>query len=486
MNVLHISAECYPAAKAGGLGDVVGALPKYSEAQKVSVGVVIPKYQTEWLVNHKFTPIYRGTFRIHKSYHSFTIEREKDNTLGFPLFVVNLPQMFDRTGIYNDVSGQGYPDNMERFLAFDLAVLQWLANSPSQPDLLHCHDHPTGFIPFLVKHAPGYRNLEHIPTLFTIHNAAYHGDFGWEEFYKLPWFDEDARGILDWEDRINPMAIGIKSAWRISTVSETYLEEMKHHSANGLEWLIHHEQHKAVGILNGIDAKVWDPKTDEFIEYHLEGTDIDTFKENNKAVIREKFGFDNDFPIVIFIGSLIPEKGADLLPDLIKKVIASGMKINMVVLGKGDRELMVNLCHLQQRFSGQIGVKLTYDEELAHQLYAGSDFLFMPSRVEPCGMNQMFAMRYGTIPIVRSVGGLKDSVPDIDQDKEEGRGVRFDGFSVEAGYAAIYRALNAYFFQPEKFEALRKKVMAADFSWNNSAKQYTQLYKELIEAARNI
>ena len=479
MNILHISTECYPAAKAGGLGDVVGALPKYLKQQNVSASVVIPKYQTKWLENNSFSSVYKGTIRIHKDYLPFSIEQLKTGKLDFPLFVVNLPKFFDRKGIYNDISGKGFPDNMERFLAFDLAVLEWLANSPGHPDCIHCHDHPTGMISFLMKNAPAYSSLSKIPTLLTIHNASYHGEFEWTQLYKLPWFNGEARGILDWNDQINPLAVGIKTAWRFTTVSPSYLEEIKHQGANGLEWLIHYEQHKAIGILNGIDTFVWDPETDTYLNHQLEDGNIESFKRTNKAEIKELFEFEEDFPIITFIGRLAYEKGADLLPTLIRNVFASGLQVNIVVLGTGDENVMEQLAQLESRLHGRLGVALKYDETLAHQLYAGSDFLLMPSRVEPCGLNQMYAMRYGTIPVVRSVGGLRDTVPDIGELNGIGRGIRFDQFTVQDAYLGIYRATELYYKGKEQFEAIRKRIMEVDFSWEKAAKQYLNLYKEL-------
>ena len=482
MNVLHISTECFPAAKVGGLGDVVGALPKYLKDLGASASVVMPKYQTTWLANQQFTQIFKGFVRIHKTYLPFTIEQEKGNSLGYPLFVVNLPEKFGRPGVYNDETGEGYSDNMERFLAFNLAVLHWLVNTPRLPEILHCHDHPTGLIPFLIKNSPEYKGLSKVPTILTIHNAAYHGAFGWQELYKLPWFDARARGILDWNNQINPLAIGIKTAWRFTTVSNSYLEEVKESGANGLEWLIHYEQHKALGILNGIDNEVWNPKTDEQIEFQLEDS-IEEFKAKNRAHILQKFQLENDYPIITFIGRLAREKGADLLPDLIKNVFASGLKVNLIVLGTGDRTLMNRLGELHQRLVGKLGVALTYDEALAHQLYAGSDFLLMPSRVEPCGLNQMYAMRYGTIPIVRSIGGLKDTVPDIVESNGQGRGFRFSAFNLEEAYHAIYRALDLYYNQETQFSTLREKIMDIDFSWTKAAQEYLKLYNELISAS---
>ncbi len=478
MKVLHISAECYPAAKAGGLGDVVGSLPKYLNKAGWPAGVVIPKYRSKWMEENKFSPIFKGAIRIHNYYIPYIIEKEIGDALGFPLFVVDIPGKFDRSGIYNDASGRGYEDNVERYIAFQMAVLQWISGSPGTPSILHCHDHHSGLIPFFIKHCPDFKSLGKIPTVFTIHNGEYHGSFGWQNLYLLPWFEQGARGILDWNNAINPLATAIKTAWRFTTVSKSYLEELKEWS-NGLEWLIQHEQYKSVGILNGIDTQVWDPATDSYLIHHLKG-DPTSFKNKNKQVLSRRFVFDSRLPVIAFIGRLVREKGADLLPDLISKVLDNRTKVVFLILGTGEEALMDRLWSMKRYYPDRLDLALEYNEELAHQLYAGSDFLLMPSRVEPCGLNQMYAMRYGTIPIVRSVGGLKDTVVDIDRDPENGSGIRFDDFNLEDGQRAISRAAVLYAKQKTQFEHLRNRIMALDYSWEESAANYIQIYKQFF------
>jgi starch synthase len=477
MKVLHISAECYPAAKAGGLGDVVGALPKYLTNSGVTAGVIIPKYHLKWIENHSFTPIYRGSVRLHNYYVNFTIEKEQHDTLGFPFFVVNIPSKFDRPGIYADPSGYIYGDEVERYLCFQQAVLQWIVNSPGRPALLHCHDHHTGLIPFMVKHCPEYRALAYIPTVFTIHNGMYHGAFSWSKLYLMPFFDAEARGLLDWADTICPLAAAIKCAWRVTTVSPSYLEELKQ-ASNGMEWLFYHEQHKSVGILNGIDTQVWNPRSDGYIAQHLEDS-VDHFKAANKQVLVQRFHLDPALPLITFIGRLVMEKGADLLPDLFSRILHGGMRVSFVVLGAGEPRIADALAQLRHHFPGRFHAALEYNEALAHQLYAGSDFLMMPSRVEPCGLNQMYAMRYGTLPIVRSVGGLRDTVPDIGEPDGSGRGIRFNNFSMEDGYLAIYRAAELYYNHRDTFEGIRRRVMQLDFSWERSAGHYMHIYSQM-------
>lgn len=478
MKVLHISAECYPAAKAGGLGDVVGALPKYLQQAGVSAAVIIPKYRLKWINGRQFKPVYRGAVRIHHGYVPFQIEQEVGDSLGFPLFVADIPGKFDRPGVYADPDGRGYGDDVERYLSFQQAVLQWIANSPGRPDILHCHDHHTGLIPFMVKHCPEYRTLSRIPTVFTIHNGMYHGAFSWEKFFLLPFFDGDARGLLDWADTINPLAAAVKSAWRVTTVSQSYLEELRYQS-NGMESLFWHEQHKSVGILNGIDAQVWNPANDPYIARQLRDDDIDAFKGENKDALRRHFNFDTNPPLVTFIGRLVMEKGADLIPDLIRKAMYSGMRANFLILGTGEARIERDFDRLRNEFRGRVDARLEYNEGVAHQMYAGADFLLMPSRVEPCGLNQMYAMRYGTLPIVRKVGGLKDSVPDIGEPDGRGRGIQFTQFDVGDAYWALYRGLEFCFQRLDAFKKTRYNNMQIDFSWERAAKGYIEIYREL-------
>lgn len=483
MKVLHISAECYPAAKAGGMGDVVGSLPKYLNTAASKTGVVIPKYQTSWIENHDYTTVFKGNLHIHNYYVPFTVEKAEDESLGFELFLVNMPGRFDRAGIYTDRNGKGFDDNVERYLAFQQAILHWLSKSNEKPEMLHCHDHHTGLIPFMVKHCPDFEVLKGVPTVFTIHNAEYQGAFGWENLYLLPWFERDARSLLDWNNSINPLAVAIKCAWRITTVSHSYLEELKVRS-NGLEWLIAQEAHKAVGILNGIDEYVWDPKQDFFLKYPLNGV-FEEYKLLNKQNIVNAFNLDSSLPLITFIGRLVREKGADLLPDLIAKVMNSELKVSIMILGTGEERLMNTLWQMKRFYNERFDVSLEYNESLAHQLYAGSDFLFIPSRVEPCGLNQMYAMKYGTIPIVRSIGGLRDTVYDIEEQPGTGRGICFNHFNLEDSFQAIQRAV-ALFNDKKAFDDLRQRITTLDFSWKRASRQYVELYGKLKQIREKV
>ena len=482
MQVLHISAECYPAAKAGGLGDVVGALPKYLNDLGVTAGVVIPKYDRKWYHQQTWQEHWRGAVQVGHEYIPFTIEKAAGDPLGFHFFAVNMPGKFDREGVYQPTTGGNYGDDITRWIAFQGAVLQWVSQFDRKPSVLHCHDHHTGFIPYLVKYCPYYESLADVPTVFTIHNGQYPGAFGWDHLYKLPPSDPWKTPLLDWNKTINPLATAVKTCWRLTTVSSQYLEELRRDAA-GLESLLSHERHKSVGILNGIDNEVWDPKTDHYISDHLKSysaASIKKFKNANKAKLLERFRFDPELPVFTFIGRLVKEKGADLLPDLIGSYMRAGLRGNFLVLGTGDAWVHDSLRGLKNYYPDNFDVALEYNEGLAHQLYAGSDYLLMPSRVEPCGLNQMYAMRYGTIPVVRATGGLSDTVPDLGEGFH-GRGFRFNNFSVDDALGACYRATMMYERDPKAVAAVRKRIMEVDLSWERSAQEYKELYSSMTE-----
>ncbi len=486
LKVLHISAECYPAAKTGGLGDVVGSLPKYMCQGGTLTGAIIPKYELKWINNQEWITVYGGSIRSDWRQIAFTVQQHKDNTLGYPLFVVDIPGLYDRPGIYNDPSGAPYSDELERYLVFQQAVLQWVISfePADRPKVLHCHDHHSGLIPFMVKHCPEYKALANIPTVFTIHNGQYQGMFGWRSSHLLPYYDADARGYLEWNGIINPMACAIRCAWAVTTVSQSYLFEL-HESSLGLEPLFRAEWEKEYGIINGIDADVWDPETDSALGHKLvyskkkdkKAADIQAFKQKNKALLCEWFQFPMDVPLISFIGRMVGEKGSDLLPDAYKNYLHSGGRASFLVLGTGERWTQDQFRSLSYHYPGQINAVIDYNESLAHQIYAGSDFLIMPSRVEPCGLNQMYAMRYGAIPIVRAIGGLKDTVPDIADPSGQGRGITFDTFDLDNLGYAIHRAAAMWHNDPNTIALLRERIMAIDFSWESTIHIYLNVYR---------
>ena len=470
MEIIHVSAECYPVAKVGGLGDVVGALPKYQQEAGHIAKVVMPCYNTPFFRENQFELVHQGGMWLGNSWHHFNVIKEKTNKLGFDLYLVDIPGLLNQESVY------GHWNDQERFTAFQIAFLDWLSAWNDLPDIIHCHDHHTGLIPFMVTQCGKYASLKTIPTVFTIHNAQYQGQMGWDHMYWLPSFDPWKTGLMDWNHLINPMAAAIKCAWRVTTVSPGYLHELMG-SANGLESLFRQEASKCVGILNGIDTNIWNPASDIMISQHYNSRNLVTGKRKNKEIICQMFHLDPTKPLFSFIGRLVGDKGADLLPGaILRSVTETGGAASFLVLGSGDAHIEWALEDIKSSLNSEYNTFIGYNEKLSHLIYAGSDFLLMPSRVEPCGLNQLYSLRYGTMPMVRSVGGLKDTVIDFGDD--DGYGIRFEQPSIQDLCDSVDRALELY-REPTKLNSLRRRMMKLDFSWSKSTQQYIDLYYTL-------
>jgi len=472
MEIIHVSAECYPVAKSGGLGDVVGALPKYQQLSGHIAKVVMPMYKTKFLMENEWEVVHKGYTNLGSWWFIYTVIKEKTNRLGFDLYLVDINGLLDRERIY------GYGDDAERFTSFQIAVVDWIAAWNHQPDLVHVHDHHAGLIPFMMQYCYRYQHLRNIPTVLTIHNAEYQGWLGWDKSYFIPAWDNWKSGMLDWQGNINPLASGIKCASCVTTVSRTYLDELRFR-ANGLEALFEYEKGKCVGILNGIDVAIWDPKTDTYIKDHFGIEKVEEGKQKNKKLLCETFDLDYSKALIVFIGRLVGEKGADLIPHAIgDSFYYIGRKMNFLILGSGFPEIESQLESMRGLSARDFSVYIGYNESLSHLMYAGADFILMPSRVEPCGLNQMYAMRYGTMPIVRNTGGLRDTV--LDFGDRDGYGIRFNNPAVGDMTQAIWRAVELY-QDKEIVKVMRRRMMEIDFSWETSVKQYLDLYQSLLK-----
>jgi len=469
MEIIHISAECYPAAKVGGLGDVVGALPKYQTLLGHSATVIMPFYHGKFSRENEFSIIFSGFARLGHTNFAFHVLKLLNKTLGFDLFLIDIPGLFDRENIYS------YHDDTERFITFQIATLNWLNQRDRIPDIVHCHDQQTGFIPFMMSKVREYSKFEQVPTIFTIHNGQYQGQFGFDKLYYLPPFHSYFNGLVEWNHVINPLASAIKCAWRVTTVSPSYLNEIGY-SMMGMEELLRKERSKSVGILNGIDADVWNPETDPMLEKNYGLKNIEAGKNANKEVLCRQFGLDPSKPLFTFIGRLVGEKGADLLPEIVYNLSKFNPgEQNFLILGSGEKQIQNALLHLEAEFKGNYCSYIGYNEKLSHLIYAGADFLLMPSRVEPCGLNQLYALRYGTVPIVRRTGGLRDTVIDIG---DNGFGICHDQCSIFDVTHSIQRA-KSFYKNKKAFTAVRKKMMQIDHSWQKAAMDYLELYETL-------
>ncbi len=472
MKVLHVSMECYPAAKAGGMGDVVGSLPIYLNKIGINSSVIIPKYNLPWFRDKKYTHVFSGSFVQFRDLINFTVEKVETDELGFDFYCISIPGKFDRNSIYLDTDGEGYRDEPERNIAFQRSVLDWLNDKSSNFDLIHCHDHMTGLIPFLMSHGNAYSKLRRIPTFFSIHNAAYYGRFNWNYKYLLPDYDHQYEGLLDWDDNIHSLACAVKCAWKVNTVSPSYMKEIQQMD-NSLSLLFRHENEKCIGILNGIDNEVWDPKTDTLVKYNRKNTWAD-FKIKNKQIFADEYGLDPSLPWISFIGRFSEQKGVDTIPLAVIELYRRQKNACFIILGNGSKYLEHQIMNLDT--PGRVKTFIMYNEGIAHQIYASSDFIIMPSRFEPCGLNQMFAMRYGAVPIVRATGGLIDTVV---ESTVNGTGFSYANATALELVEAMERAIYTY-SDDLNFPKLRERCVRQNFSWEHSAEQYANEYKKLI------
>lgn len=467
MTIFHLSTECYPVAKVGGLADVVGALPKYqNKIKEVNAKVVMPWYNKHFVYDYDFEVVFDGFIHQGSNMLQVQVMKETTDVLGFELFMVKIPGLLDRENPY------GYEDESFQFLAFQQGVLHWLTAMKIRPDVLHCHDYHTGLVPFMIENCEEFEFLKGVKTIGTIHNGEYQGMMNWDMINYMPAFDHHKWGLLDWNGFINPLASMIKCCSAFTTVSEGYLEEL-FVSFRGLESLVREEFSKAYGIINGIDTDVWNPQTDPMIDFNFNSKNALKIKKKNKIKLCKEYGLNPELPLFAFIGRFATEKGADLLPDLVWRSIKQSFGgLNIIVLGSGNAYLEQQLKELDSVYSN-FATDIGYKEHLSHKIYASADFLLMPSRVEPCGLNQMYAMRYGTVPVVSYTGGLRDTVKDI---TTGGSGLNFTYPGVDDIIHAMSRALNVYKNKAQMDELVLSN-MKFDFAWEKSAEKYLTLYK---------
>lgn len=469
MTITHLSAECYPIAKVGGLADVVGALPKYLNELGVNSHVIMPFYNNNFTNSHNFITLHQGVLHLGATPYEYQVLKLKDDILDFDVFFIHVPELLYKDYVYSAF-------DTERFLAFQIAALDWLLLQENLTDVVHCHDHHTGLVPFMMQESHKYARFKNTPSVLTIHNAQYQGWFSHDLVGLIPEFNFDNVGLLDWYHVINPLAAAIKCAWRITTVSPSYMEELRQ-KANGLEDLLQHEFAKCKGILNGIDTEVWNTETDAFIIKNYTTETLEAGKQANKKWLCDTFNLDSNKPLIAFIGRLVHEKGSDLFPEVFQTILQQ-RQCNILLLGSGHQDVEYQLNAFKDQFTGLYNTFIGYDEKLSHIIYAGADFLLMPSRVEPCGLNQMYALKYGTIPIVNKIGGLKDTVKDLSV--PSGFGICHDGATVSEICNAINRAIS--FYGDPEFNQIQHDIMTIDHSWHASAQAYINLYNSLKPA----
>ena len=489
LNVLFISSEVEPFAKTGGLADVSGALPQIIKHLDHEIRIMMPRYgaiderraRLHEMLRLKEIEIPVGTKEYNASVKSSFISNNHDKV---QVYFLDNPALFGRPGLYvHPDTNKDYPDNDERFIFFCRGVLEVLKRLGWQPDIIHCNDWPTGLVPAYLKTTyrddPFYRDTR---TVFTIHNMAYQGVFPKSSFAKslLPQALLSDDGIQAF-GKINFLKSGVVFADAITTVSERYAKEISSSDEYGcgLQDVVSRRKDALSGIVNGIDYSVWDPSVDEFLPHRYDSRSIDMKLENKKVLLSELgLPFNERTPLIGIISRLADQKGFDLIGEIIDDL--AKLNLQLVVLGTGERKYHELFEKASRRHPQTIAVRLTFDNRLAHLIEAGSDMFLMPSRYEPCGLNQLYSLRYGTVPVVRATGGLDDTIEDYNATSGAGTGFKFKDYDSHELLGAVRRAVHAFENQTA-WRKLMKSGMARDFSWESSAKKYIQLYRSLAK-----
>lgn len=475
MNILYVTSEAVPFCKTGGLADVAGSLPPSLAANGDRVSVILPLYETvkdkwgEKLHFERWTNVRLAWREVYCGLFSFEYE-------GVTWYFIDNESYFRRSDLY------GYYDDGERFAFFSRAVTELLRSLPEKPDVVHCNDWQSALVPVYIRDE-AVRNdfYKSIRTVITVHNIEYQGRFGRETVEDLfgldrGWFDG---GTIEFDGDVNLLKGGIVTADAVTAVSPTYAQELKcAYFAHGLENVMRMSEGKLHGVLNGIDMKRYDPAHDESLAAPYSADDL-AGKRRDKAALQKLLGLKEapGTPILAMVTRLVSHKGLDLVCETLDAIMEKD--VQFVVLGKGDAKYETFFEYARARYGGRMAVHLGYSEELAMQIYAGADLFLMPSKSEPCGLSQMIAMRYGTLPIVRETGGLKDTVRAYEAWNSAGNGFTFANYNAGDMCHVVCQAIDLYHNNRDVYALLQKRGMTADFSWKRSAQAYRDIYSSI-------
>jgi starch synthase len=475
MHIAFAASECVPFSKTGGLADVIGALPPALANLGHQITVFLPYYR-QTLLDNPQTVIPSITVPFDDRYR-FCSVLDGGKRSGVQFYFIDYPPFFDRDGLYGTSLGD-YHDNAERFAMFSRAVLE-ASKVLGAPDVLHCHDWPTALIPILLKtlydEDPAFATT---PSVFTIHNLGYQGLFQPEilPLLMLPW-DLFTMSKLEFYGKVNFLKGAISMADFITTVSRKYAQEIQTAEFGfGLEGVLRARGNTIAGILNAVDYVSWNPEKDGHIAAPYSSSGL-TGKAACKADLLEQFGLPTDtkLPVVGIVSRLVQQKGFDLIQQVADRLAMEDLIL--VVLGNGQKEYEDLFRRLTRQYPQKFAVKIAYDNALAHKIEAGSDIYLMPSHYEPCGLNQIYSLKYGTVPVVRATGGLDDTVEQFDPKTLKGTGFKFREYSGEVMLEALRAAVALYRDNPEAWQALMRNGMAQDYSWTNSAREYVKVYE---------
>ncbi len=478
------SAEASPFAKTGGLADVTSSLSKALADRGHEVAIVIPKYLMIDRNGFRSEPIDIPLLtRIGGEEQTGWIHRGTLPGSDCQVYFVTNDHYFNRNGLYQE-NGKDYPDNLERFVFFCRGVLELIRSEEFVPDILHCHDWQTTLLPAYLEsnYEAIHQSTQSMKTVFTTHNIAFQGFFPRDQFETtgLPWTLFTPDGVEYYGD-MNLMKAGLVYSDAVTTVSERYASEiMTPEYGCGLESVLLSVKDRVHGILNGVDYDLWNPETDSQIDSNYSLKDL-SGKRRCKAALQKKVGLPEkaDVPLLGSVGRFDRQKGLDLVADIMENLLLRG-EGQFVILGAGDPEIEKQFQRLQESFPERVRVRTGIDEELAHQIQAGVDMFLMPSRFEPCGLAQLYSLKYGTVPIVRLTGGLADTIRDFNDAQKDGFGFVFNKADSKELLKAVERAISV-FRDKTAWESLMKRGMAQDFSWDVSAERYEALYTQLMQ-----
>ena len=478
--VLFVASEAAPLIKTGGLGDVSGSLPSALSELKQDVRIIMPAYRQVLTSLNDLSII--ALIHLNDNCVVRILESTFPDT-NLPLWLVDSPAHFDRNGgPYADQHGHDWPDNAERFTVFCKTIEHIALGSTDidwQPDVVHCNDWQSGLIPALLS-----LHEKRPATVFTIHNLAYQGNYDYGTFeylqhnFQVPTEFWTLHG-MEFHGMFSFMKGGLMFSDMLNTVSPTYAKEICTEAfGNGMDGLLQHRSDRLRGILNGIDYTQWNPKIDPFLEHHFDSKNL-SGKQQNKLAVQNKFNLPNkaDTPLIGMVGRLAEQKGVDLALSVLPQLMDEH-DVQVVLLGSGQKDYEAAYQELASSYPYNFAANIGFDEKLAHLIEAGSDMFLMPSRYEPCGLNQIYSLKYGAVPIVRHTGGLADTVVHADEStlkKKTASGFVFQDASHGALYQALETALH-YFENPKVWRQIMQTGMSADFSWQRSAREYINLY----------
>lgn len=489
LHVAFLATECAPLVKVGGLADVIGALPNRLVDLGVDVDVVIPRSgpvdpnRIGRVRTLEPVRVSRGDSASTAEVHTVDLGESSVR-----VFFIEDGSYFPRRGVYVDpATGREYPDQLERWTFFQRAALRLLSRESPDVDLFHCHEHQTALVPaYLDALYRGTGVFEKVSTVFTIHNLGYQGSFPARDWPSVGLDEGEIRpgGRFEYYGRINLMKGGILGADAVTAVSPTYAEEIQSPEYGcGLEGVIRSRRDDLTGILNGINDDLWNPARDTMIAERYSPDDL-SGKHANRRALLDEFGLEDDpptGPVLAMVSRLDQHKGFDLLVRILHDLL--GEDVRFLLLGTGDASIEKLIAEIVRDHPGKAGLHFAFDDAMAHRVMAGSDIFLMPSRYEPCGLTQMYALRYGTVPVVRRTGGLADTVEEFDAVRSAGTGFCFSSYDPNGFREAIDRAIHLW-HEKGTWTALMRNGMAKDFSWHASARRYIQVYDKAVSRRR--